>query len=339
MKLAKRGLFYSPTFTSSKSASKWLCEEEMRYVKHKAIWDAGEKDMCITAVCNDKALVNRVTQKLAGSVQTRKSATRNKFMSLLGYTMLVKRTKSSVLSSAEKDEYNKQCTEAIKKLTELTEHRTERLSWWRTTEKKNICYSDYDCSVSGDIMEGDVIFRNGIGRQVLYEFLGHDQFRKDKLCEGTILLIARLDAYVNTFCKLIPVEVEKRTGNQKLYSECFSNLLPRCLEEILQTVRNLVDVNICRELTMSCGGAFEENDRFQNDLRDATVVVQFPSVSRYYVVVKDSWFSENITNEIGYVIDCVVGYFTCEDVLMNVKHLESKPLRIDGISIRHSSST
>ena len=55
--------------------------------------------------------------------------------------------------------------------------------------------------------------------------------------------------------------------------------------------------------------------------------------------MKDSWFSENITNEIGYVIDFVVGYFTCEDVLMNVKHLESKPLRIDGISIRHSSST
>ena len=70
--------------------------------------------MCITAVCNNKALVNRVTQKLADSVQTRKRATRNKFMSVLGYTMLVKRTKSSVLSSAEKDESNKQCTEAIK---------------------------------------------------------------------------------------------------------------------------------------------------------------------------------------------------------------------------------
>ena len=88
MKLAKRGLFYTPTFTSSKSASKWLCEEEMRHVKHKEIWDAGEKDMCINAVCNDKALVNRVTQKLVDSVQTRKRATRNKFMSLLGYTML-----------------------------------------------------------------------------------------------------------------------------------------------------------------------------------------------------------------------------------------------------------
>ena len=139
--------------------------------------------------------------------------------------------------------------------------------------------------------------------------------------------------------KLLPVDVEKRTRNQKLYSECFSNLLPRCLGEILQTVRNLVDVNIYRELSMSCGGAVYENDRFENDFRYATVVVQFPSVSRYYVVVKDSWFSENITNEIGYVLDFVVGYFTCEDVLKNVKHLESKPLTIDGISIRDSSST
>ena len=158
MKLAKRGLFYTPTFTSSKSASKWLCEEEMRHVKHKAIWDAGEKNMCINAVCNDKALVNRMTQKLEDSVQTRKRGTRNKFMSLLGYTMLVKRTKSSVLSSAETDEYNKQCTEGINKLTELTEYRTERLPWWRTTEKEKLCYSDYDCNVSGDIIEGDVIF-------------------------------------------------------------------------------------------------------------------------------------------------------------------------------------
>ena len=73
------------------------------------------------------------------------------------------------MSSAEKDNYNKQCTESINKLTELNEHRTQKL-WWRTPEKEKICYSDYDCNVSGDIIEGDVIFRNGIGRPVLYEF-------------------------------------------------------------------------------------------------------------------------------------------------------------------------
>lgn len=40
-------------------------------------------------------------------------------------------------------------------------------------------------------------------------------------------------------------------------------------------------------------GAVHGNDGFQIDLRDATVVVKFPSVSRYYVVVDEKWVLEH----------------------------------------------
>ena len=333
MSIAKKGMFYTPSFTSNESACSFLCEEEMRNPGHKAICDAGEKEMCMKSIFKDRAIINQIKQKLADSIQTRKRATRNKFMNLLGYTMLVRRSKSWILSPAEMVEYEKQCKEGINKLTRNSNDSTMNFDWWRTRDWKDISYSDFETNACLDASQDDVFFQNGISKTVLYDFVGHDLFRNDSLSEGTILILARLDAYVNTFCKMLPAEITKRTRHQKIYSDTFTNLLPLCLQQILQKVRNEVEMKMHKEIDMRSGGGFDKNDRFQNELREATTVVQFPSVSRYYVVVKEKWFSDNITREIGSVVDCVVGSFSCEDVQLDVDDMESKQLKIDCNSI------
>lgn len=128
--------------------------------------------------------------------------------------------------------------------------------------------------------------------------------------ESSILLLARLDAWVGTVVTCVQ-EPDGRGGQrQRMFSSCFSKLLPLATAQLLSHVRDVVHSYLPSELEVLAVGDEDDDDddMFGNDTRrKATFVVTMPSESVLYVSVRDDWFITHVSAELGSILDCYIG--------------------------------
>jgi len=115
---------------------------------------------------------------------------------------------------------------------------------------------------------------------VLKEFQGFDAFENE--AEGTVMTLARLDAWVGTVVSCL-MEPEGRGGSgQRRFQEFFARFLPMARHQILSKVREAVvreapyDMEI-RETGEGEDGMSGEDDR----QREATIVMRMKSDKLY----------------------------------------------------------
>lgn len=278
----------------------------------KAIREAKQVDNCVEQICSDRAIISDYKARLANALGVRKKACRNRFTNLLGYTMLgTKIGKAQKLSEGERRELEKQQKEFEEKIKVHTERPDKDIdfSWWRTKNAKQLCYSDMASEyVDSGMNLDDKLFCNQVGRSIYEEYIGR-KMDVDKGDQATIASLARVDVWIFLVAKFCTDDREKGKSIQMRYSEAQSIYLPLALGQILTRIRIAVEEEEENELTvrMSCG--MIDGDLFNNQLRRVTEIVDMKKLCRKYVKVRPRWFIENISEALGYVLDCYVGMF------------------------------
>lgn len=280
----------------------------------KPIRDAQQTKKCITQICGDRAIIAEYKSRIANALGCRKKAVRNRFSTLLGYTMLSTRfTKSEKMSHGQSEERRKQFKEFEEKVSIHAKKDNIDFSWWRTINSAELCFSELieDCRKEA-MDEEDALFSNQIGRSVYEEYMNHN-FKMNHGDESSIASLARVDVWISLIAKFVTLEREKGQSIQKLYSDAQNKYLPLAVQQILMKARNAVKMQDENELTLRMCATRTEGDKFNNNMRDATKVVRMTSLSKTYIVVQGKWFYENYSKGMGFVLDCYVGKFDSID--------------------------
>ena len=323
---------YTPSRKTVNEVISMLSKRAMASDTGKMIDDAGEREECLQQISNDKAVIQNYNSKITNAIGVRKKAARNKFVELLGYSLFHTRTiPVSKMPSSIHSEYLKQRDDIISKLGNVAESSNKNLDWWRTIDANQLCLSTMEQQedISG-VVEDDILFRNKIGLSVYKAFTNSAKYCLAEDCDNSILFLARLDVWINQICMFFKNENHNRKAVQFQYVGEQSKLLPMAVQQILEKCRLCIEYTDPKELTSRMGMKQEEGDDvFNNDKRKITTVLKMPSNGKYYVTLHPDIFMNNISNKLGLVYDCYLGYF---DGGMKIKELAD-----DDDSLRFST--
>ncbi|KAI0557852.1 hypothetical protein FGB62_257g02 [Gracilaria domingensis] len=248
---------YKPSFAEVMWDSMILCGLEEAYLKE---------------VCTDICLKQTMRLTICDVLGVRKRNAREKLFFLLGYDLIWKRAKNTTENT---EELKKQVEEAQTKLAPLTE----------------MMYSEHSAS-SQDLAddEQDALFGNSVAFQVLQEFRGYDvEEEYGTQADGTILLLARLDAWVYSVVKLLVTGSRRGRQRQREFSKAFGEILPACMEQLIHTAYNIVEERQSVEFT-NYGRVHDECSVVENnDVREVTVGMRMPSSGKFVLELKDTF--------------------------------------------------
>ena len=122
---------------------------------------------------------------------------------------------------------------------------------------------------------------------------------------------------------------------QQQYTDIFAFVLPICTEEVLEDLRNVVGRNAENELYLKQNeedGIDVEGDKFKNERREYTKVIEMPSSSCLYLTLKVEACAM-LSRMIGVVYDCYIGKFSKNMLLQNNEEflLEKISAEEDGL--------
>ena len=250
---------------------------------------------CIEALSNNKKLRSRMNQLMSDSVTTRKRNARDKLFFQLGYTLLISR-KGSGGNEEEKAERNLQRTEALKKLVKQGADGKIDFGSWRTTQAQDLLWSKYSTVwKENEDFKPDFLFKHSIAVDVYHELLGYNPFEEEETVHGSILSLARLDAWIVSVIKCLVNNRAKGNEKQKMYIRMFNKFLPQALSQILSSVSNITGVD--ENVTF----AELKNDTDGNDCHST------------YTIVQHDWFNDNVSDKLGTILDCIIAKTDEED--------------------------
>jgi hypothetical protein len=188
------------------------------------------------------------------------------------------------------------------------------------------------------------LFRNEMSRTVWKTFKRAIQEKKAELgsevdgeddMECSILLLARLDAWIMTVIHCMGYERNRGGQRQRMFMEVFEKVLPIATAQLTKGIYEFVDDwepgdLVVPELQSSidggCGTEAMLGEIFSKTYK-ACVPVYVPSLRKTYIAVKTEWFKEFIGTELGEVKDCYIAEYDEEYKELNV------------ISFRHNTGT
>lgn len=290
------------------------------------------KEEVLSEVCNNGVLRARLRQCLSDACSSAKRKARDELFQQVGYQRLVSRfAVSSDVDLKEKKEEIRQAQEKLLKTVEGSDELD--MSWWRTcTDVSLLQFKSTGCEEEDEIGEREgiylqsgvsaaadtgaddvgetlALFRNETAKQVFKEFLGYDPKREDgSYVHGTIMSIARLDAWVATVV-LCLVEREKRGGQrQKEYADTFGRMLETATKQVIGNIGEFVKHWSWDEVTVEEDGQSSEERRgsVMSMSRTATRVWTLPSVGKTFISVDERWFRTYVTDAVGSVTDCYI---------------------------------
>lgn len=277
-----------------------------------AIREGNQVTNCVEQISNDRAILADYRMRIGNAIGSKKKAAKNRFTSLLGYSMLNTRiSRNAEMSQAEKDEMKRQYKEFEEKVSSHTKKDNNEIdfSWWRCINAYELSYSEVSRQYeTQDMNVNDRLFQNQIARSVYNEYVGQHIINRSEV-ENTIASLARVDVWIYLVAKFSTEEREKGKSLQMKYSETQNRYLPLAVQQILMNIRREVAITHPSELTLRMNCSTIGGDSFNNELRNVTKVVVLKSISKCYVVVDPVWFVENVSKYMGRVLDCYIGMF------------------------------
>lgn len=319
IEVALRREYFTPSYVDDVEILKLAVEMELS----RTVWDnvylEKDKEDILHACTFDKFLRERTRQSLSDAISARKRNAKDKLLEALGYTHLVSRLRLRT-TLAHVEERDRQKREAFTRLRSENTDGVENMSFWRDSDITTMFYPG--SSMTDEVMrpvEGDMFFRRNMSLMVLREFLGYDAFESKAEC--SIILLARLDAWVVTVVHCLN-EPDGRGGKrQKKFTELFSRFLPLAMSQILSRVREALVHSHPQELQL------DEHDSAtltgsipSDDHRRATLIVRM-ATEKTYLAVTPTWINDNVTCHLGSVHDCYVGEASSSSTMFEPRSL------------------
>ena len=343
METVKDASYYVKSFISEEHALRMLATVEMRNAAWQSQYN-NEQDR--TAIINEaaqnSALITTMKQKLSDTSSARKRFAKDGLYSFLGYSLLPSRVTVSGEDISRKAE---QIESARNRLVRtIGESSVLDYAWWRKASLQELRYSssnDVDSSTAGTgadhatSSERLELFSYSRAVKIFRDFLGgdkeplHSEGLFDTL-EVSITSLARLDAWIASSVHALTMRSHEglaeegisrggtelprgRSGlqggrRQSEYSLQYTQNLPLALDQIIGAVRRFVAYWVPNELIIpSTSEDAEERRRAVLEMpREATLVLQIPTTQRMYISVRQEWFTQYISGDVGIVHDCYI---------------------------------
>lgn len=208
--LARSGRFYQPSFSSDKDFLKSLVLHEIKVSSWSEFFSSAEEPAaCVEAIESRKTLCSRLRHCLSDELSNRKRKAKDLLFTSLGYRCLQSRFLPR--SEIDKETRMHHVEEAIEKLLSRADNVDLNFGYWRTANVSKLKATESASDISffnQDASENLQLFQHDIAVQVLHEFIGFSvpslprSENRVKGVEGTIISLARLDAYI---ARLSPV--------------------------------------------------------------------------------------------------------------------------------------
>jgi len=249
----------------------------------------------------NKALLNRVRQCLSDTMSLRKRNARDALLQGLGYSLLHNRRERELGST---DTLATQQMEELREKFGFTDpNGTPDYSAWRMKPLRSLRFSGSSVEERSSFV-GDKMFGNSLSISVLQAFLGFTlQGDTDVPIDTTLLVVARLDAWIGTsvWC----MEVAPRRGGPRIMEmkNKFRVILPVCLSQVSDMIYSVL-LSSARDETSRIHSGW--NVREENGHRLCTSMYQRSTDKRYVILATNGWFCEHITVRLGGVHDAFI---------------------------------
>ena len=281
------GGVYVPSFTTSKECvTEFVSASFASNEILKSMTSESDRKVLVDFFTMYRGLGTLMKKSVSESVTSRKRLARDHLLQLLGWEDLSSR-KLSVLVKSEGNlnEVQSRISDFQRKLKKMDATGSRDYTLWRKANIEDISASSgTQANAVEDDFPGDVLFADSGRVSVFRKFLGYNPNASGPT-HGTIMSLARLDAWIATVVDLMDLQ-EKRGGRkQRLFQSKFAEHLIQCTKSILKVVGQKV--------------------RSSED-RPTVLITDVPTLKRFEVVRPD-WFSEHISKELGLVMDCFIG--------------------------------
>lgn len=296
--------------------------------------DANSREETCNILQTNAVLKKRVKTKLSDAVSKRKRIAKDLLMSTYGYELLVTRA-----TTLQRDASPKRMEETIAKqnLLRMLDNGQIDFSWWRTAPSQQLQrFQDaangsselavrnedgHAVGMAGELMEGGHVFEDNIAQpsalQLFQEedsvfiynaFVGWGVDETEDVPAGTIVSLARCDAWIATVVSCLGKGGGRGGGVQKLYHDRFSTYLVQAVSQLVGQVAKCVFDKYPSEVTFPDDIVEPKVRRtlFTTMERVATKVVTQPSTGITYVAVESQWFNDNISDKLGVIHDCYI---------------------------------
>lgn len=237
-------------------------------------------------------LFNAKKRKLTSDLKKRAKC---HFLSVLGYSALGRI--SSVSAEAEQRETERRvlATKLSREIDGIIDP-----SWWRQASFAELRYSE-DYEESEDF-QPDMIFKNSAAVLAFQTLRGYSFAEGEFVDDGTILSLARADAWITVSMKLMKEKRTKGGNTGSIYTNEFDTLLPTAAELILKKCRDVLKDKFEHDFLIQSG----RNNPFAV-AREGTRCFRMPHTKQIYLAVRSSVFASTFTKRLGGVLDCYVG--------------------------------
>ena len=143
--------------------------------------------------------------------------------------------------------------------------------------------------------------------------------KKEDETESTILLLARVDAWIMTVLDCLAAEDDGCRGGarQRKYVETYEKFLPLAMEQLTEQLYKFVKEWEPEDLEVEKISVFEDEENMETAEEKAfkkkygaCVAVHVPSIQKAYLAIEHSWFTEYVEADLGIVHDCYIAEFT-----------------------------
>jgi len=131
--------------------------------------------------------------------------------------------------------------------------------------------------------------------------------------EFSILLLARVDAWIVTVLQCLGLDGLRGGKCQRLYIETFSKNLPVAMRQLTSRLHNFVkdwepgDLELpVKDIAMDEEDHEELEKKFLGKVYNACVPVLLPSMKKFFIAIQPQWFYKYVGSELGQVQDCYI---------------------------------
>ena len=260
-----------------------------------------------TADIINKALISEFSALESNLRSDWKKKLKCTFLSGLGYSALGRI--GSLKGDAEKK--NEERSVLSNRLLKWNDDGDICCSWWRMGSFKDLRYSEGIEEPDG--FQPDHLFKNPAAVLAYEELRGYNLGDDDREKDATILSLARADAFMSASlkCARQPMKPGGKTGEK--HADEFQRLLPRACEELLQTCGRKLQDHYPESFSSLPPSASSVTPNIFSVSRGGSTVFRMPSTKLFYLAITPSFFNDNISEKLGNVLDCYVGWMKVEE--------------------------
>lgn len=279
-----------------------------------------QKKECACKIMSHRKTNQKFRAILSDATGNRKKAAKQAFLKSLGYkhslTPVNKKDGICIREARQKEKET-----IVSRCVKILDNDVIDTSFWRTADWDQLCLLESFSDVASDLLKTeeklekdgvvDNLFFNDAARRAFFQLRGYSisQDKAESEMDFSLITIARADACMTTILKCITLQGKGGSRNEA-FVRLFQDLLPKALACIIKDIWCDIKDIAEHELMLHIGNSGEhDNDPFDNNLRDWTVVLRNPQDSHIYLLATPKYFQQKVCSWIGKAKDAQIGRY------------------------------